>query len=88
VPSIFGCRERAGRTTEWCWNGCCQNEEVTDIELDPTQRVAFFRDVLSPLVRGIPFGVWFIRTFGQVDLDDSVEAAAGRWVFELHPQRL
>jgi deazaflavin-dependent oxidoreductase (nitroreductase family) len=64
-----------------------RKEEVTATELDPTQRVAFFRDVLGPLARGIPFGVWFIRTFDQVDLDDPVAAAEGRRVFELHPQR-
>jgi hypothetical protein len=62
-----------------------QNEEVTATELDPTQRIAFFRDVLGPLARSIPFGVWFIRTFDGVDLDDPVGAAAGRRVFELHP---
>jgi deazaflavin-dependent oxidoreductase (nitroreductase family) len=61
--------------------------EVTATELDPTQRVAFFRDVLGPLARRIPFGVWFIRTFDQVDLTDPVQAAEGRRVFELHPVR-
>jgi deazaflavin-dependent oxidoreductase (nitroreductase family) len=60
-------------------------EEVTAIELDPTERVAFFRDILGPLARGIPLGVWFIRTFDQVDLGDPLEAAEGRRVFELHP---
>ncbi len=64
-----------------------RKEEVTATELDPTQRVAFFRDILGPLARRIPFGVWFIRTFDQVDLDDPVEAAEGRRVFELHPLR-
>jgi deazaflavin-dependent oxidoreductase (nitroreductase family) len=64
-----------------------RKEEVTATELDPTQRVAFFRDILGPLARGIPFGVWFIRTFDQVDLDDPLEAAEGRRVFELHPLR-
>ena len=62
-----------------------RNEEVAATELDPTQRVAFFRDVLGPLARGIPFGAWFIRTVDQVDLDDPVAAAEGRRVFELHP---
>ena len=62
-----------------------RNEEVTATELDPVQRVAFFRDVLGPLARGIPFGVWFICTVDQVDLDDPVAAAEGRRVFELHP---
>ena len=64
-----------------------RTEEVTATELDPEQRVAFFRDVLGPLARGIPFGVWFIRTFDQVDLHDPVRAAEGRCVFELHPPR-
>ena len=64
-----------------------RQEAVTATELDPTQRVAFFRDILGPLARSTPFGVWFIRTVDQVDLDDPVEAAAGRCVFELHPLR-
>jgi deazaflavin-dependent oxidoreductase (nitroreductase family) len=59
--------------------------EVRATELDATQRVGFFRDVLGPLARGIPFGVWFIRTVDGVDLDRPVEAAKGRRVFELHP---
>ena len=64
-----------------------RTEEVTATELDPTQRVTFFRDILGPLARGIPLGVWFIRTVDQVDLDDPLEAAEGRRVFELHPLR-
>jgi deazaflavin-dependent oxidoreductase (nitroreductase family) len=64
-----------------------RNEAVTATELDPTQRVAFFRDILGPLARGIPFGVWFIRTVDQVDLDDPLAAAEGRPVFELHSLR-
>jgi deazaflavin-dependent oxidoreductase (nitroreductase family) len=63
-----------------------RQEEVTATELDPTQRVAFFRDILGPLARGIPFGVWFIRIADKVDLDDPVAAAKGRPVFELHSQ--
>lgn len=62
-----------------------RQEAVTATELDPSQRVAFFRDILGPLARGIPFGVWFIRTFDQVDLADPVAIAEGRRVFELHP---
>jgi deazaflavin-dependent oxidoreductase (nitroreductase family) len=62
-------------------------EDVRATELDPDQRVAFFRDVLGPLARGIPFGVRFIRIVDQVDLDDPLEAARGRAVFELHPIR-
>ena len=62
-----------------------KKEEVRAIELDRAQRVAFFRDILGPVARGIPFGVRFIRIVDGVDLDDPLEAAEGRPVFELHP---
>jgi deazaflavin-dependent oxidoreductase (nitroreductase family) len=61
--------------------------EVTATELDPTQRIAFFRDTLGPLYRGMPFGVWFIRIADGVDLNRPLAAAEGRVVFELHPLR-
>ena len=64
-----------------------RKEEVSATELDPAQRVGFFRDILGPLARCVPFGVWFIRIADGVDLDDPVEAAEGRRVFELHPLR-
>jgi deazaflavin-dependent oxidoreductase (nitroreductase family) len=64
-----------------------REEEVTATELDATQRLAFFRDILGPVARGIPFGVSFIRIVDSVDLDDPLEAAQGRPVFELHPVR-
>ena len=64
-----------------------RNEEVSATELDPTQRIGFFRDVLGPLARRIPLGFWFIRSVDGVDLDDPVDAAAGRSVFELHSIR-
>jgi deazaflavin-dependent oxidoreductase (nitroreductase family) len=63
-----------------------RTEDVRAVELDPDQRVAFFRDVLGPVARGIPFGVQFIRIVDQVDLDHPVDAAEGRAVFELHRQ--
>ena len=62
-----------------------REEDVSATELDPTQRVGFFRDVAGPVARGIPFGVWFIRIIDGVDLDRPLEAAEGRPVFELHP---
>src|SRR5438445_9270571 len=62
-----------------------RSEEIGATELDPAQRVAFFRDVLGPLARGIPLGVWFIRIADQVDLNRPEEAARGRVAFELHP---
>jgi deazaflavin-dependent oxidoreductase (nitroreductase family) len=74
----------AGRATI---AGRGRTEEVTATELDPTERVGYFRDVLGPLARSIPFGVWFIRIVDGVDLHDAVAAAEGRRVFELHPGR-
>jgi deazaflavin-dependent oxidoreductase (nitroreductase family) len=62
-----------------------REEEVTATELDPTQRVEFFRDVLGPLARSIPFGAAFIRIVDGVDVSRPLEAAEGRAVFELHP---
>jgi deazaflavin-dependent oxidoreductase (nitroreductase family) len=61
-----------------------REEEISATELDPTERVGFFRDVLGPLARSIPFGVSFIRVVDGVDLNDPMEAAEGRPVFELH----
>ena len=62
-----------------------RDEEVRATELDPAQRVDFFRDTLGPLARSIPFGVSFIRMVDGVDVRRPVEAAEGRVVFELHP---
>ena len=59
-------------------------EDVRAIELDPTQRVAFFRDVLGPFARSLPFGYWFIRLVDGVDLNDPAAAARRCPVFELH----
>jgi deazaflavin-dependent oxidoreductase (nitroreductase family) len=64
-----------------------RQEDVAASELDPTERVAFFRDVLGPVARDMRFGTWFIRTVDGVDLDRPLEAAEGRAVFELHPLR-
>lgn len=60
-----------------------RKEEVRATELDHAERLAFFRDTLEPVARGIPLGRWFIRVVDGVDLDDPVEAAEGRPVFEL-----
>ncbi len=61
-----------------------RSENVRATELDETQRVAFFRDVLDPLARRTPFGLQFIRIADGVDLKDPAEVARGRRVFELH----
>jgi deazaflavin-dependent oxidoreductase (nitroreductase family) len=71
----------AGRATITMRHG---KEEVIATELEPTQPVWFFRDVLGPFARGIPFGIWFIRVVDEVDLARPLEAAEGRRVFELH----
>lgn len=63
-----------------------RKEEVSATELDLPQRVGFFRDVLGPLARSKPFGVWFIRIADGVNLDHPpFEVAGDRRVFELHP---
>jgi deazaflavin-dependent oxidoreductase (nitroreductase family) len=64
-----------------------RSEQVGATELNTAERVAFFRDVLGPLARRIPFGVWFIRIVDGVDVRDPVAAAEGRAVFELQPGR-
>ena len=62
-------------------------EEVAATELNPTERVEYFRDVLGAFARSIPFGVQFIRIVDGVDVNDPVAAAEGRRVFELHSVR-
>jgi deazaflavin-dependent oxidoreductase (nitroreductase family) len=60
-----------------------REEEVLSVELDPEERVAFFRDTLTPIARRMRGGMWFIRAFDGVDLRDPVAAAKDRPVFEL-----
>lgn len=64
-----------------------QAEEVYAVELDPAERVAFFRDTFAPFARRLPFGVQFVRLLDGVDVSDPVSAAKGRAVFELHAVR-
>jgi deazaflavin-dependent oxidoreductase (nitroreductase family) len=64
-----------------------REEEVRAVELGPEQRVAFFRDTLTPIARGVRGGMWFIRAFDGVDLRDPVAAAKDRPVFELRSAR-
>lgn len=61
-----------------------RNDEVRATELDGEQRVTFFRDVIGPFARRVRPGVWLVRVVDGVDLDDPIEAAKGRPVFELH----
>ena len=64
-----------------------RKDEVRATELDPAQRLAFFRDTLGPVARTIPFGRAFIRFVDGTDLDKPEEAAEGRPVFELDALR-
>ena len=59
--------------------------EVTAVELDAAERVAFFRDTFAPYARRIPFGGRFVRMLDGVDISDPVAAAKDRAVFELRP---
>jgi len=54
--------------------------------LGPTEAVAFFRDVLGPRLQRTRVGSWIVRNLDKVDIDNPVEAAEGRPVFELHPR--
>lgn len=62
-----------------------RSEELRAEELDPAERVRWFRDTFRPFVRAIPFGARFIRLLDGVDVDDPVAAAEGHPVFELLP---
>jgi deazaflavin-dependent oxidoreductase (nitroreductase family) len=62
-----------------------RKEDVRATELNPSERVAFFRDVLGPFARSIRGGVTFIRVVDGVDLNRPANAAEGRVVFELQP---
>ena len=73
---------RAARRATITFHG--RSEDVRATELDPANRVAFFRDTLAPLARSIPFGLLFIRVVDGVDLRKPIEAAEGRRVFELY----
>lgn len=59
--------------------------DVRAVELDPVERVAFFRETFAPVARAMPFGARFARLLDGVDIDDPVGAAKDRAVFELHP---
>jgi deazaflavin-dependent oxidoreductase (nitroreductase family) len=62
-----------------------REERVRAVELEPAERLAFFRDVFGPFVRGMRGGALFIRILDGVDVNDPVAAATGHPVFELHP---
>jgi len=63
-----------------------RHEEVRADELSSSEATAFFRDVLAPYVRRIPFGRLMLGSvLGAKDiLEDPAAAAEQRPVFELH----
>jgi deazaflavin-dependent oxidoreductase (nitroreductase family) len=61
-----------------------RHEQVTAAELPPAEAVTFFRDVLAPLARQYGWlAMWIVRNVDKIDVDNPVEAAQGRPVFEL-----
>jgi deazaflavin-dependent oxidoreductase (nitroreductase family) len=62
-----------------------RKEEMNAVELGPTEAVEFIRDVLAPHARRTRLGSWFVRNIDKIDIDNPVEAAEGRPVFELRP---
>src|SRR5258707_10003115 len=62
-----------------------REEEVRAVELDPEQRVAFFRDTLTPIARRIRGGMWFIRAFDRAGLRGTAAAGKDRPGVELCP---
>jgi deazaflavin-dependent oxidoreductase (nitroreductase family) len=61
-----------------------RTEEVTAVELGPTEVVAFYRDILGPRVQQTRVGAWIVQHLDKVDVNNPEEAADGRPVFELH----
>jgi deazaflavin-dependent oxidoreductase (nitroreductase family) len=64
-----------------------RTESVQAVELSREDAVAFFRDVLGPYVRRIPFGRWITGKMLKSPefLSDPGAAAERHPVFELHP---
>jgi hypothetical protein len=60
-----------------------RREEVWAVALGPAEKVEFFRDHLAPRVGASWLVSWIIRDIDRVDIDDPMEAAQGRPVFEL-----
>ena len=61
-----------------------REEAVQATELDAAEAIAFFRDVMGPLARRIPFGTTFLRLVDGIDVHDPAGAAEGHPVFALH----
>src|SRR5262249_28790200 len=62
-----------------------REEEVTAGELDLPEAAELLRDVIAPRARQTWLGEWFVRSVDKIDIDQPMEAARGRPVFDLHP---
>src|SRR5947208_16555258 len=62
-----------------------RKEEVTAVELGPAEAAEFIRHVLAPHARRTRLGSWFVRSVDKIDIDNPVEAAEGRPIFEIYP---
>ena len=63
-----------------------RKEDVMAVEQGPDEAIAFFRDGLAPRYRRTNWlGRWIVRNLDKVDVENPVEAASGRPVFELYP---
>jgi len=61
-----------------------RSEQVIAVELATDEAIVFFRDVLAPLARR--YGrlvMWILRNLDKIDIENPIEAAQGRPVFEL-----
>ena len=63
-----------------------RDEAVRASELDPDERLAFFRETLAPVAMSMRGGVQFLRMLDGVDVTDPDAAAEGKVVFELSPE--
>ena len=61
-----------------------QDEMVRARELDPVERLAFFRETLGPVAMRMRGGVQLLRMLDGVDVTDPEAASEGKVVFELH----
>jgi hypothetical protein len=64
-----------------------RKEQGRATELDQAEQVGFFRDIPGPLARDLPLGLQFFLIVDGIDLNNPVEAAERRHVFELQPLR-
>src|SRR5438874_13457128 len=61
-----------------------RKEEVTAVELGPTEAAEFIRDVLAPPARRSRLGSRFVPSVDKIVIDHPGEGAQRRPAFELH----